>query len=66
MRMNVDPDKLLPKLPSAKELRPFPTGIAIEYDCLFLVSLLTFWKKDIWVTLILFGRWIFLLMVSGW
>ena len=51
MRMNVNPEKLLPKLPSAKgdflsfphvsfefcltfllkELRPFPTGISVEY-----------------------------------
>jgi ribosome biogenesis protein ERB1 len=31
-RMNVDPDSLLPKLPSPKDLRPFPTRIAVSYD----------------------------------
>eukprot|EP00928_Gymnodinium_smaydae_P020453 TRINITY_DN17902_c0_g2_i1.p1 TRINITY_DN17902_c0_g2~~TRINITY_DN17902_c0_g2_i1.p1 ORF type:complete len:733 (-),score=140.95 TRINITY_DN17902_c0_g2_i1:349-2547(-) len=31
-RMNVDPDSLLPKLPSPKDLRPFPTHIAVSYD----------------------------------
>ncbi len=31
LRMNVDPEKLLPKLPSAKDLRPFPTGVSVEY-----------------------------------
>jgi ribosome biogenesis protein ERB1 len=31
MKMNVDPEKLLPKLPSAKDLRPFPTHVAVEY-----------------------------------
>jgi len=31
-RMNVDPDSLLPKLPSPKELRPFPTHVAVAYE----------------------------------
>eukprot|EP00929_Paragymnodinium_shiwhaense_P050506 TRINITY_DN2541_c0_g1_i1.p1 TRINITY_DN2541_c0_g1~~TRINITY_DN2541_c0_g1_i1.p1 ORF type:complete len:740 (-),score=206.06 TRINITY_DN2541_c0_g1_i1:189-2408(-) len=31
-RMNVDPDSLLPKLPNPKDLRPFPTHIAVSYD----------------------------------
>jgi len=31
-RMNVDPDSLLPKLPSPKDLRPFPTHIAVSYE----------------------------------
>ncbi|CAE8651866.1 unnamed protein product, partial [Polarella glacialis] len=31
-RMNVDPESLLPKLPSPKDLRPFPTHIAVSYD----------------------------------
>ncbi|OLQ04452.1 Ribosome biogenesis protein BOP1 [Symbiodinium microadriaticum] len=31
-RMNVDPESLLPKLPSPKDLRPFPTHIAVAYE----------------------------------
>jgi len=31
-RMNVDPDSLLPKLPSPKDLRPFPTHVAVTYE----------------------------------
>eukprot|EP00434_Breviolum_minutum_P017095 symbB.v1.2.015086.t1/scaffold1118.1/size136889/9 len=31
-RMNVDPESLLPKLPSPKDLRPFPTHIAVSYE----------------------------------
>merc|ERR1719261_1402033 len=31
-RMNVDPDSLLPKLPNPKDLRPFPTHIAVSYE----------------------------------
>lgn len=31
-RMNVDPECLLPKLPSPKDLRPFPTHIAVAYE----------------------------------
>jgi len=31
-RMNVDPESLLPKLPSPKDLRPFPTHVAISYE----------------------------------
>lgn len=31
-RMNVDPDSLLPKLPSPKDLRPFPTHVAVSYE----------------------------------
>lgn len=31
-RMNVDPDSLLPKLPSPKDLRPFPTHAVVTYE----------------------------------
>mmetsp|Transcript_29615 Transcript_29615/g.68880 ORF Transcript_29615/g.68880 Transcript_29615/m.68880 type:complete len:764 (+) Transcript_29615:52-2343(+) len=31
-KMNVDPESLLPKLPSPKDLRPFPTHIAVSYE----------------------------------
>ncbi|CAK8986572.1 unnamed protein product [Durusdinium trenchii] len=31
-RMNVDPESLLPKLPNPKDLRPFPTHIAVSYE----------------------------------
>eukprot|EP00435_Cladocopium_sp_Y103_P057442 s497_g19.t1 len=31
-RMNVDPESLLPKLPSPKDLRPFPTHISVSYE----------------------------------
>lgn len=31
-RMNVDPESLLPKLPSPKDLRPFPTHVAVAYE----------------------------------
>ncbi len=29
-KLNVDPEALLPKLPDPKELRPFPTTLAIQ------------------------------------
>jgi ribosome biogenesis protein ERB1 len=31
-RLNIDPESLIPKLPSPKELRPFPTSTAIRYS----------------------------------
>jgi len=31
-RMNVDPESLLPKLPSPKDLRPFPTHVSVSYE----------------------------------
>jgi ribosome biogenesis protein ERB1 len=31
-RLNVDPDSLIPKLPSPKDLRPFPTRIGVVYE----------------------------------
>lgn len=31
-RMNVDPSSLLPQLPSAKDLKPFPTRVALTFD----------------------------------
>jgi len=31
-KMNVDPESLLPKLPSPKDLRPFPTHVAVTYE----------------------------------
>mmetsp|Transcript_46422 Transcript_46422/g.85007 ORF Transcript_46422/g.85007 Transcript_46422/m.85007 type:complete len:742 (+) Transcript_46422:61-2286(+) len=31
-RINVDPDSLLPKLPNPKDLRPFPTHVAVAYE----------------------------------
>jgi len=31
-RMNVDPESLLPKLPSPKDLRPFPTHVSVAYE----------------------------------
>ncbi|KAI9315488.1 NUC169 domain-containing protein [Dichotomocladium elegans] len=31
-RLNVDPDSLLPKLPSPKDLQPFPTRQALSYE----------------------------------
>ncbi|KAK8055545.1 hypothetical protein PG993_000772 [Apiospora rasikravindrae] len=31
-RLNIDPNSLLPKLPRAEELRPFPTVGAVEYN----------------------------------
>lgn len=30
--MNVDPESLLPKLPSPKDLRPFPTHVSVAYE----------------------------------
>jgi ribosome biogenesis protein ERB1 len=30
-RMNIDPDKLLPKLPKPRDLRPFPTAISLFF-----------------------------------
>ncbi len=31
VRINIDPESLIPKLPSPKELRPFPTTCAVQY-----------------------------------
>ena len=31
-RLNIDPDSLIPKLPSPKDLRPFPTKIGVIYE----------------------------------
>lgn len=31
-RLNIDPDSLIPKLPSPKDLRPFPTKIGVVYE----------------------------------
>ena len=31
-RLNIDPESLVPSLPKASDLRPFPTSLAIEYD----------------------------------
>ena len=31
-RLNIDPESLVPKLPSPEELRPYPTTIALEYE----------------------------------
>ena len=31
-RLNIDPDSLIPKLPSPKDLRPFPTRIGVVYE----------------------------------
>ncbi|KAG5892776.1 hypothetical protein JTB14_007991 [Gonioctena quinquepunctata] len=31
MKLNIEPDSLVPKLPSPKDLQPFPTVLAIEY-----------------------------------
>lgn len=31
MRLNIEPEDLVPKLPSPKDLQPFPTVLAIEY-----------------------------------
>ncbi|KAG7539693.1 hypothetical protein FFLO_03410 [Filobasidium floriforme] len=31
VKMNIDPESLVPKLPSPKELRPFPTTSAVQY-----------------------------------
>lgn len=31
-RMNVDPDKLLPKLPKPRDLKPYPTGLSLQYE----------------------------------
>ncbi|KAF9939978.1 Ribosome biogenesis protein erb1 [Mortierella alpina] len=30
-RLNIDPESLIPKLPSPRDLQPFPTRLAIEY-----------------------------------
>ena len=30
-RLNINPDSLVPKLPSPEELRPYPTTVAVEY-----------------------------------
>lgn len=32
MRMNVDPDSLLPQLPSPESLRPFPTRLGVSFE----------------------------------
>ncbi|XP_049824636.1 ribosome biogenesis protein BOP1 homolog isoform X1 [Aethina tumida] len=31
MKLNIEPESLVPKLPSPKDLQPFPTTLAIEY-----------------------------------
>jgi ribosome biogenesis protein ERB1 len=31
-RLNIDPDSLIPKLPSPKDLRPFPTRVGVVYE----------------------------------
>jgi len=31
-RLNIDPDSLIPKLPSPRELRPFPSRVGVVYD----------------------------------
>ncbi|KAJ9103674.1 Ribosome biogenesis protein erb1 [Naganishia cerealis] len=31
VKLNIDPESLVPKLPSPKELRPFPTNCAVQY-----------------------------------
>jgi ribosome biogenesis protein ERB1 len=31
-RLNIDPDSLIPKLPSPRELRPFPTRVGVVYE----------------------------------
>jgi ribosome biogenesis protein ERB1 len=31
-RLNIDPDSLIPKLPSPKDLRPFPSRIGVVYE----------------------------------
>lgn len=31
MKLNIDPESLVPKLPSPKDLQPFPNVFAIEY-----------------------------------
>ena len=31
-RLNIDPDSLIPKLPSPRDLRPFPTRIGVVYE----------------------------------
>jgi len=31
-RLNIDPESLIPKLPSPKDLRPFPTKIGVVYE----------------------------------
>jgi ribosome biogenesis protein ERB1 len=30
-KLNIDPDSLIPKLPDASALRPFPTSLNISY-----------------------------------
>ena len=32
MRLNIDPESLIPKLPSPKDLRPFPSRIGVVYE----------------------------------
>jgi len=34
-RLNIDPESLVPSLPKAQDLRPFPTHMCIEYDTPF-------------------------------
>nr|CAH7769005.1 unnamed protein product [Callosobruchus chinensis] len=31
MKLNIDPESLVPKLPSPKDLQPFPTTLSVEY-----------------------------------
>jgi ribosome biogenesis protein ERB1 len=37
-RLNIDPESLVPSLPKASDLRPFPTSLAIRYDTPCLVD----------------------------
>uniref|UniRef100_A0A8C3XBY3 BOP1 ribosomal biogenesis factor n=1 Tax=Cyanoderma ruficeps TaxID=181631 RepID=A0A8C3XBY3_9PASS len=45
MRVNVDPEDLIPKLPKPRDLQPFPTTQALVRDFLgiFLLELMEFW-----------------------
>jgi ribosome biogenesis protein ERB1 len=31
MRLNIDPETLLPKLPKPKELKPYPNSLCLQY-----------------------------------
>lgn len=32
MRLNIQPEDLVPKLPSPQDLQPFPTTLSVEYE----------------------------------
>lgn len=32
MRLNIEPESLVPQLPSPRDLQPFPTVLSIEYE----------------------------------